>query len=61
MIADEIGEEIDIPAPDVYTDSQIMAWIFDEYSRIKGYPAYGVVTGKPIELGGSKGRTQATG
>jgi glutamate dehydrogenase/leucine dehydrogenase len=61
MIADEIGEEIDIPAPDVYTDSQTMAWIFDEYSRIKGYPAYGVVTGKPIELGGSKGRTQATG
>ena len=60
-IAQEIGEQVDIPAPDVYTDAQTMAWIFDEYSKIKGYPAYGVVTGKPIELGGSKGRTQATG
>jgi len=60
-IAQEIGEEVDIPAPDVYTDAQTMAWIFDEYSKIKGYPAYGVVTGKPLELGGSKGRTQATG
>jgi len=61
MIAKDIGPELDIPAPDVYTDSQTMAWIFDEYSKIVGYPAYGVVTGKPIELGGSLGRTQATG
>jgi len=61
FIAKDIGPELDIPAPDVYTDSQTMAWIFDEYSKIVGYPAYGVVTGKPIELGGSLGRTQATG
>ncbi len=61
MIHNEIGPEIDIPAPDVYTDAQTMAWIFDEYSKIKGYPAYGVVTGKPLELGGSEGRKEATG
>jgi glutamate dehydrogenase/leucine dehydrogenase len=61
MIANEIGPDIDIPAPDVYTDAQTMAWIFDEYSKLKGYPAYGVVTGKPVELGGSEGRKEATG
>jgi len=61
MIANEIGPEIDIPAPDVYTDAQTMAWIFDEYSKLKGYPVYGVVTGKPVELGGSEGRKEATG
>jgi glutamate dehydrogenase/leucine dehydrogenase len=61
MIYNEIGPEIDIPAPDVYTDAQTMAWIFDEYSKLKGYPVYGVVTGKPVELGGSEGRKEATG
>ena len=61
LIHNEIGPEIDIPAPDVYTDAQTMAWIFDEYSKLKGYPVYGVVTGKPVELGGSEGRTEATG
>lgn len=54
------GPDYDVPAPDVGTDSQVMAWIFDEYSKAHGHqPA--VVTGKPIELGGSSGRTEATG
>ena len=56
-----IGPEQDIPAPDVYTNSQTMAWIMDTYSMIKGYPIPGVVTGKPICLGGSLGRNEATG
>jgi len=56
-----IGPEQDIPAPDVYTNSQTMAWIMDTYSMIKGYPIPGVVTGKPISLGGSLGRNEATG
>lgn len=56
-----IGPEIDIPAPDVYTNPQTMAWIMDTYSMTKGYPVPGVVTGKPISLGGSLGRNQATG
>jgi len=56
-----IGPERDIPAPDVYTNSQIMAWIMDTYSMTKGYPIPGVVTGKPISLGGSLGRNEATG
>jgi glutamate dehydrogenase/leucine dehydrogenase len=56
-----IGPERDIPAPDVYTNSQIMAWIMDTYSMIKGYPILGVVTGKPVDLGGSLGRNEATG
>ncbi len=56
-----IGPERDIPAPDVYTNSQIMAWIMDTYSMTKGYPVSGVVTGKPIALGGSLGRNEATG
>ena len=56
-----IGPEMDIPAPDVYTDSQTMAWIMDTYSMQKGYSVPGVVTGKPISLGGSEGRGQATG
>ena len=56
-----IGPERDIPAPDVYTDSQIMSWIMDTYSMTKGYPIPGVVTGKPIALGGSLGRNEATG
>ena len=56
-----IGPEKDIPAPDVYTTPQVMAWIMDTYSMNKGYPVHGVVTGKPISLGGSLGRNEATG
>jgi glutamate dehydrogenase/leucine dehydrogenase len=56
-----IGPEKDIPAPDVYTTPQIMAWIMDTYSMNKGFPVHGVVTGKPISLGGSLGRNEATG
>jgi glutamate dehydrogenase/leucine dehydrogenase len=56
-----IGPEQDIPAPDVYTNSQTMAWIMDTYSVTKGFPIPGVVTGKPICLGGSLGRNEATG
>ncbi|MGO9339447.1 MAG: Glu/Leu/Phe/Val family dehydrogenase [Terracidiphilus sp.] len=56
-----IGPKQDIPAPDVYTNPQTMAWIMDTYSMTKGYPVPGVVTGKPISLGGSLGRNEATG
>ena len=56
-----IGPEQDIPAPDVYTNSQTMAWIMDTYSMTKGYSVPGVVTGKPLSLGGSLGRNEATG
>jgi len=56
-----IGPAQDIPAPDVYTNSQTMAWIMDTYSMTKGYSISGVVTGKPISLGGSLGRNEATG
>jgi glutamate dehydrogenase (NAD(P)+) len=55
-----IGPEVDVPAPDVYTTPQIMAWMMDEYSKIVGYNAPGVITGKPIPLGGSAGRGDAT-
>ncbi|MCL6087878.1 MAG: Glu/Leu/Phe/Val dehydrogenase [Actinobacteria bacterium] len=55
-----IGPEKDIPAPDVGTNAQVMAWIMDTYSMAKGYMVPGVVTGKPIELGGSQGREEAT-
>ncbi|RLD14705.1 MAG: glutamate dehydrogenase [Caldiserica bacterium] len=55
-----IGPERDIPAPDVYTNPQIMAWMMDEYSKIKGYNVPGVITGKPIIIGGSQGRGSAT-
>lgn len=55
-----IGPEIDIPAPDVYTNAQVMAWIMDTYSMNKGYVVPSVVTGKPLELGGSLGRETAT-
>jgi len=55
-----IGPEKDIPAPDVGTNAQIMAWIMDTYSIAKGYMVPGVVTGKPITLGGSQGREEAT-
>jgi glutamate dehydrogenase (NAD(P)+) len=56
-----IGPEKDIPAPDVGTDSQTMAWIMDTYSQEQGYAVPGVVTGKPIEIGGSLGRSTSTG
>lgn len=59
-IAPFIGPEIDVPAPDVNTDAQIMAWIADEYSKITGKNALGVVTGKPLPVGGSLGRDKAT-
>ena len=55
-----IGPEKDIPAPDVYTNSQIMSWMMDEYSKIVGKNCFGVITGKPICLGGSVGRNDAT-
>src|SRR5450759_5168447 len=55
-----IGPEKDIPAPDVNTNSQTMAWIMDTYSMHVGYTVPGVVTGKPIALGGSEGRNEAT-
>jgi len=60
MIFPIIGPYTDIPAPDVYTDSQTMAWIMDTYSQIVGYRVPAVVTGKPLSLGGSAGRTTAT-
>ncbi|MCB9596179.1 MAG: glutamate dehydrogenase [Sandaracinaceae bacterium] len=59
-IYEVIGPTTDIPAPDMYTNAQTMAWIFDQYAKYRGY-APGVVTGKPIELGGSLGRSAATG
>jgi glutamate dehydrogenase/leucine dehydrogenase len=59
-LKDYIGPERDIPAPDVYTTPQVMGWIMDEFSKIKGYNVPGVVTGKPMELGGSAGRGTAT-
>jgi len=60
MVADQLGPYRDIPAPDVNTDAQVMAWIMDEFSDINGYsPA--VVTGKPLALGGAPGRESATG
>ncbi len=60
-IINMIGPDIDIPAPDVNTNAQIMAWIMDTYSMNKGRSVPGVVTGKPIEIGGSVGRASATG
>jgi glutamate dehydrogenase/leucine dehydrogenase len=60
-IAPIIGPEKDVPAPDVYTDSQTMAWIMDTFSVLKGYSVPGVVTGKPLAIGGSEGRGEATG
>jgi glutamate dehydrogenase (NAD(P)+) len=55
-----IGEETDVPAPDVSTNAQTMAWMMDEYSFMRGYNVPGVITGKPIPLGGSQGRGDAT-
>lgn len=59
-IADVIGVDKDVPAPDVNTTPQIMAWIRDEYEKYVGHPEPGVITGKPIEVGGSEGRDVAT-
>jgi len=59
-IADYIGPSKDIPAPDVYTDEKIMVWILDEYERIKGMHVPAVVTGKPLELAGSRARSYST-
>jgi glutamate dehydrogenase (NAD(P)+) len=56
-----IGPESDIPAPDIGTNPQVMAWIMDTYSMFKGYSVLGVVTGKPLNIGGSRGRFGATG
>ena len=55
-----LGLEKDVPAPDVYTNPQIMAWMVDEFSFMKGYNEFGVITGKPLALGGSAGRGDAT-
>ncbi len=60
MISPIIGPEKDIPAPDVYTNPQTMAWIMDTFSILKGYTVAGVVTGKPTDIGGSVGRNEAT-
>jgi glutamate dehydrogenase (NAD(P)+) len=60
-IIEVIGPDRDIPAPDLGTDERVMAWIMDTYSQQKGYAVPGVVTGKPIEIGGSHGRREATG
>jgi len=59
-IINDIGPERDIPAPDVGTDGRVMAWVFDTYSMNKGHSVLGVVTGKPLSLGGSLGRDEAT-
>jgi glutamate dehydrogenase (NAD(P)+) len=61
LIVEYLGPHRDIPAPDMYTDAQTMAWIMDTYSQLKGYMIPECVTGKPIEVGGSEGRTEATG
>ncbi len=57
----DIGPEVDIPAPDLNTNAQTMAWMMNEYSRLHGHNIPAVVTGKPIEIGGSEGRAAATG
>ena len=60
-IIDAIGPEKDVPAPDVNTNEQVMAWVMDTYSMHVGHTETAVVTGKPIEMGGSLGRREATG
>ena len=59
-VGDFIGDRTDVPAPDMYTNSQVMAWMLDEYETLRGHTAPGVITGKPLPLGGSQGRTEAT-
>lgn len=56
-----IGPDVDVPAPDMGTDEQVMAWVMDTYSQHKGYAVPGVVTGKPVDIGGTLGRKEATG
>ena len=60
LIFDYLGPQRDVPAPDVYTNAQTMAWIMDTYSQFKGYSVPESVTGKPLEVGGSEGRAEAT-
>ena len=60
LLYDFIGPYRDVPAPDVYTDAQTMAWIMDTYSQIRGYSVPECVTGKPLSIGGSEGRSEAT-
>lgn len=60
-LAKVIGPDLDIPAPDVNTNAEVMAWIADEYANVVGHPEPAVITGKPIEFGGSLGRNSATG
>jgi glutamate dehydrogenase (NAD(P)+) len=60
-IGDMLGPDSDIPAPDVNTNPQVMAWMMDTYSMHRGYSVTGVVTGKPVSIGGSEGRQDATG
>ncbi len=59
-IGDFIGPKVDIPAPDVYTTPQEMAWMMDEYSNLVGHNEFGAITGKPLEVGGSEGRFDST-
>jgi glutamate dehydrogenase len=59
-IAPVIGADLDIPAPDVGTNGQVMGWMMDEFARIRGYNEFGVITGKPVIVGGSLGRVEAT-
>jgi glutamate dehydrogenase/leucine dehydrogenase len=61
LISEYLGPHMDIPAPDMYTDSQTMAWIMDTYSQLKGFRIPESATGKPVEIGGSWGRVEATG
>ena len=58
---DFIGPDVDVPAPDLYTDERIMGWMYSEYKRIKGGHPKDIVTGKPVALGGIEGRSSATG
>ena len=60
LIAEYLGPHRDVPAPDVYTNAQTMAWVMDTYSQLKGYSVPESVTGKPLEIGGSEGRVCAT-
>lgn len=60
-IADFIGPDVDIPAPDVYTNPMIMGWMMDQYSIIRRHLSPAVITGKPLSMGGSQGRDTATG
>lgn len=61
VMASHIGVDKDIPAPDMYTNPQVMAWMVDEYEQVVGKSQPGVITGKPLDIGGSLGRTPATG